>query len=108
MGLGQLDAARENLTLAEEYNRTYWPALLALGTLEQKEGRPRESINYFSRALSQNPSPAARAEVNYRLGEIYVSLGKRGTAMGYLKTAVTQSPEGQWGKKSEEYLKILR
>jgi tetratricopeptide (TPR) repeat protein len=105
---GRLDAAREALNLAYEYNRTYWPALLALGILEQKSGRMRESIAYLNQALDQKPSPGARAEVNYRLGEIYVSLGKRDTAMEYLKTAVASSPDGEWGKKSEAYLKILR
>ena len=106
--LGRLEGARANLTLATEYNRTYWPALLALGILEKKEGRLLESIGYFSRALDQNPSPGARAEVNYRLGEIHVSLGKRDAAVDYLLAAVAQSPGGEWGKKSEEYLKILR
>ena len=58
--------------------------------------------------LEQKPGPSARAEANYRLAEIYVSLGKREQAVGHLMTAVAQAPDGKWGKKSEEYLKILR
>jgi tetratricopeptide (TPR) repeat protein len=108
MGSGRFDVARETLGLAIEYNKTYWPALLARGILEQRAGRVRESIDYFNQTLAQNASPSARAEVNYRLAEIYVTLGKHETAISYLKTAVAQSPEGEWGKKSEEYLKILR
>jgi Tfp pilus assembly protein PilF len=108
LGRGDLEEARKNLQLAYEYNRAYWPALLSLGTLAKREGRTREAIEYFEQALAQHPTPNARAEVNYRLAEVYVSLGKRQQAMGHLMTAVAQSPHGEWGKKSEEYLKILR
>jgi Tfp pilus assembly protein PilF len=100
--------ARQHLELAVEYNRSYWPALLALGILEKQEGRFLEAISYFRRALDQKPGPSARAEVNYRLGEIYVGLGKHEEAVGHLMTAVAQTPDGEWGRKSEEYLKILR
>jgi tetratricopeptide (TPR) repeat protein len=108
LGLDDLASARESLSLGYEYNRTYWPVLLSMGILEQRDGRIPEAISYFGMALDQKPNVRARAEVNYRLAEIYVSLGKRDRAIGYLRTAVTESPEGSWGKKSEEYLKILR
>jgi Tfp pilus assembly protein PilF len=100
--------ARQHLELAIEYNRSYWPALLALGILEKEEGRFLEAVSYLQEALDQKPRPSARAEVNYRLAEIYVTLGKRDEAVGHLMTAVAQAPDGKWGKKSEEYLKILR
>ena len=100
--------ARQHLELAIEYNRSYWPALLNLGILEKEEGRFLEAVSYFQEALEQKPGPSARAEVNYRLAEIYVKLGKRDEAVGHLMTAVAQAPDGKWGKKSEEYLKILR
>jgi Tfp pilus assembly protein PilF len=100
--------AREQLDLAIDFNKNYWPALLTLGMLEKKEGRPVESIQYFQRALEQGPAPNARAEVNYRMAEVYVSLGKRAKAVDHLMTAVAQTPDGEWGRKSEEYLKILR
>jgi len=108
LGRGDLEAARKSLQLAYEYNRTYWPALLSLGTLAQREGRMREAIEYYEQALAQKPPSSARAELNYRLGEVYVALGKREQAMGHLKTAVAQAPNDEWGRKSEEYLKILR
>ena len=81
---------------------------LTLGILEKKEGRFLEAVSYLQEALEQKPRPSARAEVNYRLAEIYVTLGKRDEAVGHLMTAVAQAPDGKWGKKSEEYLKILR
>jgi tetratricopeptide (TPR) repeat protein len=108
MRLGNNVVAREQLDLAIEYNRNYWPALLSLGILEQKEGRPVEAISFFRLAIEQEPAPGARAEANYRMAEIYVSLGKRKQAVDHLMAAVAQTPEGKWGKKSEEYLKILR
>ena len=43
-----------------------------------------------------------------RIAEIYVSLGRRQEAMGHLTTAVAQAPKGFWGKRSQEYLKLLR
>jgi Tfp pilus assembly protein PilF len=108
MRLGNNAVAREQLDLAVDFNKKYWPALLSLGILEQKEGRPVEAISFFRLVLEQKPVPGARAEVNYRMAEIYVSLGKRKQAVDHLMAAVAQTPEGKWGRKSEEYLKILR
>jgi len=108
MHLGNSAAAREQLDLAIEYSKNYWPALLSLGILEQKEGRLADAIAYFRKTLEQKSAPRARAEANYRMAEIYVSLGKRDEAVDHLMAAVAQTPEGEWGRKSEEYLKILR
>jgi tetratricopeptide (TPR) repeat protein len=105
---GNRSEARQHLELANEFKRSYWPALLTLGILEKQEGHPLEAISYFEQVLDLKPGPSARAEVNYRLAEIYVTLGKRDQAVGHLMTAVAQTPDGEWGKKSEEYLKILR
>ena len=105
---GNSAEAREHLVLAIEYNRSYWPALLTLGILEKQEERFPEAVSYLQQVLEQKPGPSARAEANYRLAEIYVVLGKREQAVGHLLTAVAQAPDGKWGKKSEEYLKILR
>jgi tetratricopeptide (TPR) repeat protein len=100
--------AREQLGLAIEFNKNYWPALLSLGILEQKEGRPAEAIAFFGKTLEQKPAPSARAEANYRMAEIYVSQGKRDEAVDHLVAAVAHTPEGKWGRRSEEYLKTLR
>jgi len=108
MRLGNTAVAREQFDLANDYNKNYWPALLSLGILEKKEGRLVEAISYFRLTIEQKPAPGARAEANYRMAEIYVSLGKREKAVNHLMAAVAQTPEGKWGRKSEEYLKILR
>jgi tetratricopeptide (TPR) repeat protein len=108
MRMGDIEGARENLELAIEFQPNYWPALLTLGILESDVGRPAEAVSYFERVLQERMIPSARAEANYRMAEALVSLGNREKAVAHLKTAVVQSPEGEWGKKSEEYLKILR
>ena len=81
---------------------------LNLGILEVQEGHRLEAIELFRRALALDQDLSAEAETHYRMAEVYVSLGKRDRALGHLRTAVTQAPNGRWGKKSEDYLKILR
>lgn len=100
--------AREHLDRALAYNRSYWPAYLTLGILEQAVGHPQEAIAAFEQALEKNPRPAARAEVNHRMAVAYVSLGRRDKAVSHLMTAVAQAPDGEWGRKSAKYLETLR
>jgi len=99
--------ARESLALAREYRRNYWPSTLALAILEGDAGRRPEAIRLYQEIIAQNPGPAVEAEVNYRLAEVYVALGKRREAMGHLSTSVARAPESQWAKKSQEYMKRL-
>jgi type IV pilus assembly protein PilF len=106
--LGRIEEARSTLALALEYRSNYWPTLFYLGLLEDKEGRPREAIALFQQVLEQNPGLDVQAQTNYRIGEIYISQGKRQQAIGHLMAAVAQTPGGPWGVKSEEYLNLLR
>ncbi len=106
--LGRIAEARRDLERSREYKPGYWPTLLNLGILESEQGRKLEAIRFYTRLLELRPGPSAEAEVNYRLGEIFVALGKRERAVGYLRTAVMKAPSGRWGRKSEEYLKLLR
>ena len=106
--LGRRTEARRDLESALEYNPSYWPALLDLGILEVEEGHQLEAIALFQAMLEQEPRRGARAEANYRLAEVYVSLGKRERAVDHLVTAVADAPRNPWGKKSEEYLRLLR
>lgn len=106
--LGRIEEARELLQLSRDYAPRYWPTLLNLGILEAERGHRVEAIELFEQLLALEPGASAEAETNYRLGEIYVSLGKREQAVGYLTAAHDRAPGGQWGKKSEEYLELLR
>jgi type IV pilus assembly protein PilF len=100
--------AREALTTALEYNERYWRAQLNLGILDSEEGKRIDAIERFERVLELAPGPLGTAEANYRIAEIYVSLGNREQALEHLVAATTQRPSGPWGKRSEDYLRRLR
>jgi Tfp pilus assembly protein PilF len=106
--LGRNGEARGNLLLALEYRRDFWPALLDLGILEAQEGHPLQAIKLFRRVLESNPGALAKAETNYRIAELYVSLGRREEAVAHLSAATEVVPGGTWSKRSEEYLELLR
>lgn len=106
--LGRVDEARRHLGYASDYNPRYWPTLFNLGILASEQGNQTEAVRYFEKALDLDPGPSAVAEANYRLAEIYVSMGNRRQAIASLRTAVVKAPRDPWGKKSEEYLKLLR
>jgi type IV pilus assembly protein PilF len=100
--------ARKHLTLALEYQKEYWPATLTLAQLELRENRKHEALSRLREVLSLSPGPSVEAQANFQIAEIYVSLGQREQAVAHLTTAVAQTPDGLWGRRSEEYLKQLR
>jgi tetratricopeptide (TPR) repeat protein len=100
--------AREALHMAIDYNERYWRAQLNLGILDSDEGKRIDAIERFERVLELKPGPLGTAESNYRIAEIYVSLGNREQALEHLVAANAQRPSGPWGKRSEDYLKRLR
>jgi len=106
--LGRTQEARANLELAGEYNDHYWPALLNLGILEASEGRRLEALGLFQRVIDLDPGPLALAEAHYRSAEIFLAIGQQEKAVRHLVAAAESKPNGKWGDKSEEYLKLLR
>jgi Tfp pilus assembly protein PilF len=106
--LGQSQNARESFLAALEYNESHWRSFLALGILDQEAGDRVGALEQFERVISLKPGSLAEAEANYRIGEIYVSLGNRERAVQHLTAATTKEPSGRWGKRSEDYLKRLR
>lgn len=105
---GDVDEARRHLEYARDYNHRYWPTLLNLGILEADAGNLSAAIENYNAMLELRPGPSAIAEASYRLGLIYLSMGRRSDAIGHLRTAVLKAPGDPWGKKSEAYLKRLR
>ena len=105
--LGHVTEARSCLEEALAFRPNYWPARLNMGILELQEGRKLQAIVNFEKVLERNVGPSAEAETNYRLGEAYVSLGRRDKAVEYFKLAAERAPYERWGKQSEEYLKLL-
>ncbi len=107
MQLGQTIEARVSLEEALAFQPRYWPARLNLGILDAKEGRRLQAIVNFEKVLERNIGRSAEAETNYRLGEAYVSLGRRDKALEYFKVAAEKAPYQRWGQQSQEYLKLL-
>jgi Tfp pilus assembly protein PilF len=108
MQLGPGAEARESLELALEYHPRYWRALLNLAILDAQEGKRIEAMDRFERVLGLDAGPLGMAEANYRMAEIYISLGNEERAVEHLVAAGSQRPSGPWGKRSEETLKRLR
>jgi Tfp pilus assembly protein PilF len=106
--LGRTTEARETLRHALAMKPGYWPALLNLGILESQDGHRAEAIESFSKVLEAKPGPSAEAETNYRMAEIYVSLGEREHALSHLSTVLERQPTSEWGKRSQEYRKLLQ
>jgi type IV pilus assembly protein PilF len=106
--LGQSRNARESFEAALEYNEKHWRSFLALGILDEEAGDRVEALERFEQVIALEPGPLAEAEANYRIAEIYISLGNRERAVQHLTAATAKEPNGQWGKRSEDYLKRLR
>jgi type IV pilus biogenesis/stability protein PilW len=106
--LGQHEKARESFEAALEYNERHWRSFLALGILDEEAGDRIEALEQFEQVIALEPGPLAEAEANYRIGEIYISLGNRERAVQHLMAATAKEPSGRWGKRSEDYLKRLR
>ena len=105
---GRTSEAREALGTALEYDPGFWPAHLNLGILEAEAGSKLEAIAHFEKVLDAEPGPYAEAEARYRMGELFVSLGNRGRAVEQFTAAADLPAGGKWGKKSQDYLKLLR
>jgi tetratricopeptide (TPR) repeat protein len=99
--------AREALVAAIDYNERYWRAQLNLGILDAEEGKRNDAIERFERVI-ELAGPLGSAEANYRIAEVYISLGNRKRALEHLVAASSQRPSGPWGKRSEDTLKRLR
>ena len=105
---GRVAEARRLLELSRDYDARDWSTLLNLGILEADQGNRRQAVALFEQVLTLDPGPGAEAEANYRLGELYASLGQRKRAASHLAAAIEKTPNGPWGRKSEERLKQLR
>lgn len=109
MKLGRLDEARAKFQEALSFFPRFGPALLNLGILEAKQGRALAAIRSLQKALdSGRLSASGHAEANYRLGELFVGLGRRDKAVDHFKAAAKIAPDDDWGSQSQAYLDLLR
>jgi len=105
---GRIEAARKALDQATSYDDRFWPAHLNLGILEAEAGSQLDAVRHFEQALAVGPGPFAEAELRYRMGEVFVSLGNRDRALEEFTVAADLEAGGPWRKKSQDYLKLLR
>jgi Tfp pilus assembly protein PilF len=107
--LGRIDEAREHYNEALDYFPRFGPALLNLGILQTEEGHSLAAIKSLERALdSGRLGMSGLGEAHYRLGEIYVGLGRRDKAVEQFKEATIKAPYVEWGTQSQAYLDLLR
>lgn len=107
--LGRIDEAQTHFEEALEFFPKFGPALLNLGILQAEQGHALVAINTLERALkSGRLSASALGEANFRLGEIYVGLGRRDKAVEHFRVATTKAPFADWGTQSQAYLDLLR
>lgn len=106
--LGRNAEARAALEQALEYHQNFWPARLDIAILDETERRHLEALDGFEKVLALKPGPVAEAEAHYRTATIYMSLGNRAKALHHLTVASETRPNGEWGKRSADYLRRLR
>ena len=94
---------------ALDYFPRFGPALLNLGILRAKQGKSLLAIRTLESALNSGRLHAsALGEAHFRLGEIYVGLGRRDKAMTHFREATKKTPFEDWGSQSQAYLDLLR
>jgi tetratricopeptide (TPR) repeat protein len=108
MQMNRFDEARAHFDDALDFFPRYGPALLNLGILEAKQGHRLASIQVLEKALDSRLGAAGRAEANYRLGELFVALGRRDKAVEHFREAAEKAPNIDWGSQSQAYLDLLR
>jgi len=104
----QFESAGMSYREALEYRASYEVARFNLGILEQKQKNWREAVGQLQAAVeSGRMPPDAVAEAHYRLGEIYMTLGRRDKAIAQFELALEEAPEGKWGVQARSYLDLL-
>jgi tetratricopeptide (TPR) repeat protein len=106
--LERFDEAVSHFKDALDYYPRFGPALLNLGILRSKQGKTLAAVRALDAALdSGRLGSSALGETHYRLGEIYVQVGRREKAIEHFHEATETAPYGNWGSQSQAYLDLL-
>jgi tetratricopeptide (TPR) repeat protein len=112
--LGELDAARTDLTEALLSDNGNYQAHLNLGLVLTEQGDVLDAMLHFERVLKllERRPPrqfgGAEAQARFHLAQAHVKLGQREKAVAHLRLAAERGGKGEWGRKSEEYLSLLQ
>jgi tetratricopeptide (TPR) repeat protein len=110
---GNLEAAVEDFRAAVEADGNNYHAHLNLGIVFYDRGDLVEAVREFNQVLEivdLRPASivgATRAQARFRLAQAYVKLGRHGQAVEQLKAATKEGNQGEWARKSREYLAVL-
>lgn len=106
--MGRLEEARAHFEEALDFHPRFGPALLNLGILQAKQGHTLAAVSIFERAIDVGSlNSSTLGEAHYRLGEIFVGLGRRDMAVEHFRAASESSPDRDWGTQSQAYLDLL-
>jgi type IV pilus assembly protein PilF len=105
---GRFQEARSSYVEALDFRSDYALAHFNLGILDQEQGRWLDAIYQLDLVTdSKQMSLPAQAEAHFRIGEIYMTLGRRDKAVLHFKAANEKAPESESGAKSHSYLELL-
>jgi tetratricopeptide (TPR) repeat protein len=110
---GDLQRAKSSFVEALSGDSTNLEAHLDLGIVLYQLGEVVEAIRYFQRAVEiaeKRPVPASAgiaAESRFRMAQAHVKLGQLERAIEHLRVAAESGGNGEWGRKSKEYLQVL-
>jgi tetratricopeptide (TPR) repeat protein len=110
---GDLERARISFVEAIGGDSTNLEAHLNLGIVLYQLGEVVEAIRYFQRAVEvaeKRPVPGSTgiaAESRFRMAQAHVKLGQLDRAIEHLRVAAENGGNGEWGRKSKEYLQVL-
>ncbi len=90
---------------AIQNNKGCVPAYLGLAQTLEALGQDLQATKTYTLALQYAPE---NPEVYYRLGNIYIRLGKKDKAIETLTRVTALDPVGDWGEKAESLLKNLK
>ena len=112
---GDLEASKQKLLLALGENRTNYVAHLDLGIVYYDQGELVDALASYTAAeqildtaAPVEPFLSARSEVLFRMAQTHVKLGQHERAVAQLLRAAEVGGDGEWARKSREYLEVLR
>jgi len=111
---GDLGAAQTTLSRAVALEGRNHTAHLDLGIVLYDQGDVVEAIRHFEEVLQiLENRPVERfgvteAEARFRAAQGLVKLGKQSEAIVHLELAAERGGSSEWGKKSRDYLAILK
>ena len=105
---GRFPEAQASYEEALDFRSDYALARFNLGQLDQAQSRWLSAIRQLELASeSKQLSPIAQAEAHFRMGEIYITLGRKDKAIEHFRAAEEKAPQNKWGTDSRTYLEML-